>query len=57
MHLPRRHVAALGAYSAGHAFARPALEAAAANETPKGRYRIRRLMEALEYGSGSDYML
>lgn len=51
-----RHVSALGLYSALNSTARPLIESAAMNETPKERYKLRRLLDALEYGSGGDYV-
>lgn len=50
-----RHVAAMGAYTAAHGAARPAVEAAIGLATPRERFRLKRLLEAWEYGAGLDY--
>jgi lycopene cyclase CruP len=52
------HVAALGAYTALSAGAAPRLrERALPQLTPREQYRLRRTLEAWEYGSGLDYKL
>ncbi|GBF87530.1 glycine D-amino acid oxidase [Raphidocelis subcapitata] len=52
------HVAALGAYGALHAAAAPALRARLLPQlSPREGYRLRRTLEAWEYGSGADYKL
>ena len=52
-----RHVAALGLYSSLHAGLAPQLRKLAPGLQPMQRYRLNRLLEALEYGSGADYKL
>lgn len=52
------HVGALGAYGALHAAAAPALRARLLPQlSPREGYRVRRTLEAWEYGSGADYKL
>jgi lycopene cyclase CruP len=52
------HVSALGAYTALHAAAAPRLRAAMLPQlTPREQFRLRRTLEAWEYGSGLDYKL
>ncbi|KAK9803372.1 hypothetical protein WJX72_000257 [[Myrmecia] bisecta] len=49
-----RHYAALGAYTVLHGAA-PAFKALAGKLPPKQRYRLRRQLDAWEFGSGLDY--
>lgn len=52
------HVAALGAYSALNAAVAPVLRSKILPQmTAREQYRLRRMMEAWEYGSGSDYRM
>jgi lycopene cyclase CruP len=52
------HVAALGVYSGLHAAAAPALAASVLPRlAPREAYRLRRRMEAWEFGSGGDYKM
>lgn len=53
------HMGALGAYTSLHALLGPSLHALAGSgavDKPT-RYRVARLLDALEYGSGADYKL
>ncbi|KAK9845750.1 hypothetical protein WJX81_001368 [Elliptochloris bilobata] len=52
-----RHFLALGMYTALHRLARPAVAAAADRLGPSARFRLRRTLDAWEYGSGADFRL
>lgn len=51
------HMASLGAYTALHATLGPALRRAAPGLPPRQRYELGRLLDAWEFGSGSDFKL
>jgi hypothetical protein len=51
------HVAALGTYAALHKAAAPPLKQVGKLLTPREKFKLNRLLDAWEYGSGSDYKL
>ncbi len=46
-----------GLYTALHRLARPAVASAAERLGPRARFRLRRTLDAWEYGSGADFRL
>ena len=52
-----RHFTMLAIYSALYSMGTPFLQNLEGNLAPKQRYRIRRWVDAWEYGSGRDYHL
>lgn len=52
-----RHFVALGTYSALNTVAAPVVRQVGERLPPKEQYKVKRTLEAWEYGSGGDYRL